>query len=74
MSRAKITICMGSQSDWPTMKEAVAILGYHNAIERSLVAAEQEIDLALKSLSGLDDSALKSALISAALFSVKRSY
>ena len=55
-------------------EEAVAILSYHNAIERSLAAAEQEIDLALKSLSGLDDSALKSALISAALFSVKRSY
>ena len=26
MSRTKIAICMGSQSDWPTMKEAVAIL------------------------------------------------
>jgi 5-(carboxyamino)imidazole ribonucleotide mutase len=26
MSTAKIAICMGSQSDWPTMKEGVAIL------------------------------------------------
>ena len=26
MSRAKIAICMGSQSDWQTMKESVAIL------------------------------------------------
>ena len=26
MSRTKIAICMGSQSDWPTMKEGVAIL------------------------------------------------
>ena len=27
MSATKIAICMGSQSDWPTMKEAAAILG-----------------------------------------------
>ena len=26
MSKIKIAICMGSQSDWPTMKEGVAIL------------------------------------------------
>ena len=26
MSATKIAICMGSQSDWPTMKEAAAIL------------------------------------------------
>ena len=26
MSLTKIAICMGSQSDWPTMKEGVAIL------------------------------------------------
>ena len=26
MSAIKIAICMGSQSDWPTMKEAAAIL------------------------------------------------
>ncbi|MGB2464726.1 MAG: 5-(carboxyamino)imidazole ribonucleotide mutase [Candidatus Puniceispirillaceae bacterium] len=26
MSRTKIAICMGSQSDWPTMKKGVAIL------------------------------------------------
>ena len=26
MSRTKIAVCMGSQSDWPTMKEGVAIL------------------------------------------------
>ena len=26
MSRTKIAICMGSQSDWQTMKESVAIL------------------------------------------------
>ena len=26
MSRTKIAICMGSQSDWPTMKEGVGIL------------------------------------------------
>ena len=26
MSRTKIAICMGSQSDWPIMKEGVAIL------------------------------------------------
>ena len=55
-------------------EEAFAILSHHNAIERSLEAAQQEIDLALKSLSSLDGSELKSALISAALFSVKRSY
>ena len=26
MSAKKIAICMGRQSDWPTMKEAAAIL------------------------------------------------
>ena len=55
-------------------EEAVAILNRHNAIERSLAAAEQEVELALKSLSGLGDTALTSALMSAALFSVKRSH
>ena len=55
-------------------EEAVAILNRHNAIERSLAAAGQEVELALKSLSGLGDTALTSALISAALFSVKRSH
>ena len=55
-------------------EKAVAILTRHRAIERSIEAAKQEVQTAIKSLSELPDSSLKSALISAALFSVNRNF
>ncbi len=55
-------------------EKAVAILTRHCAIERSIEAAKREVQIAIKSLSELPDSSLKKALISAALFSVKRTF
>ena len=45
MSNIKIAICMGSQSDWPTMKEGVAILGsLHVSCDVRIISAHRTPD------------------------------
>ena len=45
MSNIKIAICMGSQSDWPTMKEGVAILdSLHVSCDVRIISAHRTPD------------------------------